>query len=132
MKTNEIKAGELAKQLRMGNLLYFKGTNEIQCVELIHKNHFDCRSLEFGDFTINGEYEPIPLTEELLLRLGFETISEIGILADKHHGIVEDKDKYIFMPFCTNDKDCYIEVYFLHELQNIYAVFKQELTLKNN
>jgi hypothetical protein len=59
------------KELRIGNCLQYKNTNDIAIVELIHKKHFDCRD-EYGSFTPNGNYQPIPLTEEWLLKFGFE------------------------------------------------------------
>jgi hypothetical protein len=59
------------KELRIGNCLHYKNTNDIAIVELIHKKHFDCRD-EYGSFTPNGNYKPIPLTEEWLLKFGAE------------------------------------------------------------
>lgn len=58
-------------ELRIGNMLYCRNTVDVAIVELIHKKHFDCRD-DYGMFTPNGKYEPIPLTEEWLLKLGFE------------------------------------------------------------
>jgi hypothetical protein len=59
------------KELKIGNCLHYKNTNDIAIVELIHKKHFDCRD-EYGSFTPNGNYQPIPLTEEWLLKFGFK------------------------------------------------------------
>ncbi len=60
-----------ATDLRVNNLLYFKNTKDIAKVSLIHDKHFDCRD-EYGSFIPNGNYEPIELTEEWLLKMGFE------------------------------------------------------------
>lgn len=59
-----------ATELRIGNFLYYKNTKDIAIVELIHKNHFDCRD-EHGSFTPNGTYEPIILTDEWFQKWGF-------------------------------------------------------------
>lgn len=60
-----------ANELRIGNLVYYKNTKDLAKVELIHNKHFDCRD-EYGSFTPNGNYAPIPLSEEILLKCGFE------------------------------------------------------------
>jgi len=64
---NNISTGDL----RIGNLLHYKGTTHTATVEIIHgKNHFDCRD-EHGMFTPNGEYGPIAIDAEWLLAFGF-------------------------------------------------------------
>jgi len=80
---------------------------------------------------ISNYYSGIPLTNEIFEKCGFEYVKEAGLLCDKLHSIGADADgNSIFMPYCTNDKDCYIKMRYLHELQNaIYFFTKTELEL---
>lgn len=72
----------------------------------------------------------IPLTEELLLKAGFEWVSEMIGYADKLHCIIIDVEGYAFLPFCTNDKDCEIKIKYLHDLQNlVFSMTKTELNI---
>jgi len=64
--------------------------------------------------------KPIQLTEEILLKCRFEYMEETGSYADDKHLIQQSSDRWLFMPYCTNDDDCYIQIQFLHQLQNIY------------
>lgn len=36
------------------------------------------------------------------------------------HTIFKAENGYMVCPFCTNEESCYIEVKFLHQLQNLY------------
>ena len=132
MKNNK----ELAQQLRVGNLLYYKNTKDVAKVELIHNNHFDCRD-EYGSFTPNGNYEPIPLTEEILLKLGFEFNKKyyhskyikylIKLIYDFDQRILYFKYKGEFSPMIQIPKT----IEYLHELQNLYhALTGQELKIE--
>lgn len=114
-----------ATELRIGNYLYYKNTNDLAIVELIHKKHFDCRD-EYGSFSPNGNYEPIPLTEEWLLKLGF----------DKKFS----KDKFTIIPNGKLDYEkgrTYFNAWtilehqpeYVHQLQNLYfALTGEELS----
>lgn len=79
------------------------------------------------------QYDPIPLTEEWLVKLGFKWIEESQGYFDKNHavylwviGVIE------FHPFCTNDEDCQIEIKHVHQLQNLcFALTQNELEITN-
>ncbi|MGV6945062.1 hypothetical protein [Sphingobacterium kyonggiense] len=118
MNQNNIKPQELrATDLRIGNLVYYKNTKDIAKVELIHNKHFDCRD-EYGNFTPNGNYEPIPLSEEVLLKAGF-----------KHKGAGFYIHASSLLDLCNIGDDFFLvglkgvslsKVYYLHQLQNLY------------
>lgn len=131
-----------SQELRIDSALYFKGTTDIAFVQLIHGNHFDCRD-EYGIFTPNGKYEPIPLTEEMLLKCGFEKVSfENKAKSYKHYcfaipylrgGEIEYVQRIVILISPINDKFmiavesqrnesciCLNYVNSIHHLQNIF------------
>lgn len=142
---------ELVPQLRAGNLLYFKGTEYIAKVKLINApNHFDCTDV-FGGFVPNGEYEPIPLTEDWLIRLGFSYSEGLRM-----HRINECfptcepddyEDSVYHHVYFYHNGECFgfevsnewgengslmmSNIKYVHQLQNLYyALTNTELTLK--
>lgn len=77
-----------------------------------------------------AEFDPIPLTEEGLIKFGFEWCNEAAGYFDSLHAAYLMYPKIQFHPFCTNDKDCWIEIEHVHQLQNLYfALTGNELTL---
>lgn len=113
-----------ANELRIGNLVY-KSLKSGQGRTVI--NPIGCQDIvrifeDIGSFN----YAPIPITEDILLKCGFEYdfISynlHFGI--DWHNGVLrfsQGKGKTIFLP-CTN----------LHQLQNLFfCLCGKELTIK--
>lgn len=77
------------------------------------------------------DVQPIPLTEEWLKRCGYEFNNEtFGYISKKHIIVIsQNDDELIFMPFCTNDEDCYLRISYVHQLQNILFVFGEELNI---
>ncbi len=114
-------------ELRIGNLLQYKNTNDIAIVELIHKNHFDCRD-EFGTFTPNGNYEAIPLTEEKLLELGAKELKpKRGVLKEFVLKTVRIEMSNSGNFYYKNSK---LILQSIHQLQNLYfALTGKELIL---
>lgn len=111
-----------AKELMIGNYVlqdneFIKGITS----NSIHK--FDLGFIKL---------EPIPLTEEWLLRLGFKDISNKSFKLFKHN--IYDFVLRIFeggaISFC--EKNDYILIKSVHNLQNLYFAFtNEELTIKN-
>ncbi len=117
MKTNE---------LRIGN--YLMTNHDYLCeVELIHKNHFDCRETTTGNFIPNGEYKPIQLTEEWIMKFGLKKMPITEYTQDTY-------DFFGFKLWVKNGKflfDDRIEIKYIHTLQNLfYSLVEQELTLQ--
>lgn len=107
-----------ANELRIGNFLYYKNSNDLAIVEIIHKKHFDCRD-EYGIFTPNDNYEPIPLTEEWLLKFGF---AERCLIVGNH------KIEYENNNFWLNDNGIILN--HVHQIQNLFfSLTGEELTL---
>lgn len=100
-----------------------------------HKGYFQFTESDWyaiGECTLFLEdADPIPLTEEILLKCGFE---RIDIFAEYRKGniilglVIGDENQYQLMinGFCTS-----VILNYLHELQNVYKIFeKQELEIK--
>ena len=147
MKANELRIGNL---LIANNLLYRKeGENKIACVVGIdsEKEYKELKS-SITIYHIDDEFkdtygqwikhlEPIPLTEEWLIKFGFEK---------KENSLFTKKLEYIYnsLKYCEdykiwiyynddNDAACnsIADLNFVHELQNLYfALTKKELTMK--
>ena len=114
----------ISNELRIGNMVY-KSLKSGQGRTVI--NPIGCQDIvrifeDIGSFN----YAPIPITEDILLKCGFEYdfISynlHFGI--DWHNGVLrfsQGKGQTIFLP-CTH----------LHQLQNLYfALTQKELTIK--
>jgi hypothetical protein len=127
-----------AKELRIGNYVYcFDKQTEIDLV------HF--RDLYEG-IDEEGWYKPIPLTEEWLLKFGFE---KKDINKHYRHWKRSDIDFFTLSGFCINKYSNYLvighywggtfsltqrqglKIQYVHQLQNLYfALCGEELTIK--
>lgn len=133
LKTNKTVDNLLANELRIGNYLcglkmedpIRRINDSIQYNYQTERYELDCIGLEY--------FEPIPITEEWLLKFGFEWCNEVSGYFDNLHAIYLKYPKIQFHPFCTNDKDCWNEIEYVHQLQNLYfALTGTELVIKNN
>jgi len=116
-----------AKELRIGNTILYKGKvidiSMVVLFQLYHlsDNHADSKKDKL-------QYEPIPLTEEWLLRFGF-----------KHYGQGEAIfcHKKIYLYYRNNifyfHKTIRFEILYVHQLQNLYfALTGLELEYEQN
>ena len=72
------------------------------------------------------EYKPIPLTEEWLLKFGFESDDEF--IFEKDIRICKTKQGYVYFDFSVMDPIC--DVKYVHQLQNLhFALTGEELEL---
>lgn len=117
-----------ANELRIGNWI-FNGGIKSQVAYLLPDN-INCTRPDF-DGLLNGEITPILLTEEWLLKFGFEIDKDLvfyKMVARKGH---------ISLPFDKDKKWKYwsnllkIEIQYVHQLQNLYfALTGSELEIK--
>lgn len=110
-----------ASDLRIGN--YVKGVR-VGKVKTIFSTHFqvdDINSVSLG-YSIQDKFEPIPLTEEWLIKFGFTKNFE------------EYSTKHLKIGKRVNKKGFYYggrEIKHVHQLQNLYfALTGEELTIK--
>jgi hypothetical protein len=114
-----------AKELRIGNLVQELG--DIVTVGLDTFKHY-----KQMPNLMNENIKPIPLTDEWLIKFGFEWVGECSGYFDTYHAVYLFASGTIeFHPYCTNDEDLHLTIKYVHQLQNIYfALTNQELTIK--
>jgi hypothetical protein len=126
-----------ANELRIGN--YIGDKDDIAIVESIDKDGCMVQFIndEKNGFRISQPIKPIPLTEEWLLRMGFEKKEDdlfIIKLTYNNNSIKYSKDYQTWVYYKDdNDAGCnaIADCQYVHELQNLYfALTKKELTMK--
>ena len=122
-----------AKDLRIGNYLMYNFKNKgPQMVELCFND------FKYGlEFDIE-DYKPIPLTEELLIRLGWVFNTDAKCYEKFPGG---DSRLFLYKKEVNNSFDMFNyvlkaiickDIKYLHQLQNlIYSLTNKELTLKD-
>lgn len=130
-------------ELRKGNLLYYHSTNLVGTVSLISEFVFDCRN-EIGSFTPNCKYDPIPLTEEILSKCGFDFSAFKKPMQTCGVDLFYGHDYYFKRIGYKTDLilrslngvfriECFYStrIQYLHQLQNLYfALTGEELEVK--
>jgi hypothetical protein len=116
-----------AKDLRIGNLVMDNAKVKIVTSGMI--SNWDIIKKDYGG------YKPIPLTEEWLVRFGFEYIdyyNNYRIIAGDYYNSVQLRDGEWLYNGDISDASCYgiREIKYVHTLQNLYhALNDEELTL---
>ena len=115
-----------ANELRIGNLVQLDGLKRPIKVSIID-------TTETNSIT---KYKPIILTEEWLLKFGFERDGkydfELKVNGIYFRGMCDDRQPINTSISIFNLPDCAIKVKQVHQLQNLYfALTGQELTLKD-
>ena len=111
------------QELRIGNLVYSLETNDIQKIRGINEEYVSIDTVTF-DYVSYDEIEPIPLTEEWLLKFGYignePIFSEIStIFTNGIHKIWKPFNKFL-------DDTYRFEINYVHQLQNLYFALKGE------
>ena len=124
-----------ANELRIGNYIELRCLDKSlsHCKELVEwsvekYNFTHSKDLYYGND--DWEYRPIPLTEEWLLKFGFEFLK--GVKGS------EFLDCYDYNRFQVKNNFgvffwYHVQIKYVHQLQNLYfALTGEELKLKNN
>jgi hypothetical protein len=129
-----IFAGMKSNELRIGNIVLDDYSGTIKVVNI--NSEYNCIDYKKPNFKAVGRMEiqyikPIPLTEEWLLKFGFE-IKKGGWSAATHKintelTINNAHKVWRFTPIWCLD---YASIQYVHQLQNLYfALTNQELTI---
>jgi hypothetical protein len=125
-----------ASELRLGN--YICNEDYIVIVESIDKDGciVNFISDNVQGFTNNKGIEPIPLTEEWLIKFGFEyeqdekafcITNELGV----KYGVCKFENNWSLILYALDDWQVATHIKYVHELQNLYfALNDEELTMK--
>lgn len=115
-----------ANELRIGNIVLFKAKQDVVS-EISNAGHILCEIGGFGNLD-KGYIEPIPLTEEWLVKFGFKQDMDGWKLKD---------ESYIYDEgfLHTDIGDAYrvsiVPIKYVHQLQNLYfALTGEELIVK--
>ena len=108
-----------AKELRVGNLIYVDGNLRHvcgTCYKTIMHNYHPQNSVYSENY--ESECEPIPLTEEWLLKFGFE--KELDLFYRKNKSSVIEIIFYDNGFLVANQSICLDHIQHAHQLQNLY------------
>ena len=122
-------------ELRVGNIInrgdYISRVIQISAIGAISELHIISKPLNYeGERFVELIAEPVPLTEEWLLKFGFkDNDGELTLLIDNllYIGWVDDYAQLITEEGFT----CGQNINHVHQLQNLYfALTNEELTIK--
>ena len=116
-----------AQELRIGNLIKVISSKQTFDSYITQAKGYDIVRIEEKSFTY-WNYEPIPLTEEWLLKFGFRTEEPYSFELDDISINTKRELMWIFTK-CKNNVELEFPKY-VHELQNIYfALTNNELEI---
>ena len=121
---------QLKAELRIGNALKF--WNNIFFVSEITELKITAKNKSLGIICEDYiEFSPITLTEDILLRLGFEkTANPRELKYDDYSILLLDEIRFVICNYMENPPS--VKVSTLHQLQNLFfSLTGEELTFKN-
>ena len=105
------------KELRLGNKIVIKGQNE-NWIDVTVDLSYLCFINEFTD-----DCKGIPLTEEILLKLGYKLVN-----TTRHYKSFEGSPYLYLLNSGAVKMSTGIEMYYLHQLQNrVFSLTGQEI-----
>lgn len=130
-----------ANELRIGNYVIIKNYNSKYWNKIGRIEGFT-RNAEYVSLDINQnsafylkDIQPIPLTEEILIKCGFEKSNDLDEFY--HLDLLNEWTRIYFNPkykVCTlsiNQHDSRISIQYLHELQNlVFSLTQKELIIQ--
>jgi hypothetical protein len=111
-----------ANEVRLGNLVNYCNSERVLDAELF---------LQLLKYTT--PFEPIPLTEEWLLKFGFDFYQNIGSRKFMNFGnlIIETNAHKDIPVYYTEQRELICIIKYVHQLQNLYfALTSEDLTIK--
>ena len=114
-----------ANELRIGNYVYDDYLKKNKQINGIFDNEIWLSEIgedEFDQRSIIDSINPIPLTEEWLLKFGFKNLS-VGLFELIHNNLIGYR-------LSIEGQYGYEEIKYIHQLQNLYyALIGEELTI---
>jgi len=122
-----------ANELRIGNLVQFSEDSTFFVVKSVEEKWLELQNEEETSWISSEEIEPVPLTEEWLLKFGFKKTewdnsnSYLFVTPEYDYSIVVYSNGYLEMGGMVIRKIDYV-----HQLQNfIFTLTGEELTIDN-
>jgi hypothetical protein len=120
-----------ANELRIGNYLFVPGIDREVIVSAMFKSHYVCEDSDGIRFdeSLRINYQPIPITEEWLLKFGFIKSSDNNYYKGDKFTIYNRFENFGLIGGLLSWK----EFKYVHQLQNLYfALTGKELTHGGN
>jgi hypothetical protein len=111
-----------ANELRIGNLVYNPNLKEVRTLDIL-----DIR--DYAEQRLIKDFEPIPLTEEWLVKFRFvKEIDDLYLDLSSSFLIWFNDDE--FLHYKSNQLETICSIKYVHQLQNLYfALTGEELTI---
>lgn len=117
-----------ASELRIGNLVYVGNKLRHVCgtIDKTIQHNYHPQNSTYSE-NYENECEPIPLTEEWLVKFGFENFYNEFLSSNGYFDLIFNDDK---VSLRVEGQWLSLEIKYVHQLQNLYfALTNEELTL---
>lgn len=105
----------------------------VSVIDNSSENKISISTRSFDGCVEYGKIQPIPLTEEILLKFRYKKIRDNEFLFDNHFIVFIKESEIDFCLFNSEGNDFFVcEIQFAHELQNLhYSIRKEELKFED-